>query len=80
MFDLTITLGNILTILAMGVAGFGFIWAMKSDIKVLLGRLDNVEGAVAKLTDALIQLARQEVRLDAHADRISRLEGQERQT
>jgi hypothetical protein len=79
MFDLTITLGNILTILAMGVAGFGFIWAMKSDIKVLLGRLDNVEGAVAKLTDALIQLARQEVRLDAHADRIARLEDRERQ-
>lgn len=79
MFDSTITLGNVLTIVTMGVAGFGFVWTMKSDIKVLLQRLDKVEGAMAKLTEALVQLARQEVRLDAHADRISRLEDRERQ-
>jgi hypothetical protein len=80
MFDFTITLGNALTIVTMGVTGLGFVWTMKAEIKVLVQRLDNVEGAMAKITDALIQLARQEVRLDAHADRISRLEGQERQT
>jgi hypothetical protein len=79
MFDFTITLGNALTIVTMGVTGLGFVWTMKAEIKVLVQRLDNVEGAMAKITDALIQLARQEVRLDAHADRISRLEGQERQ-
>lgn len=74
MFDLTITLGNVLTMATMAVAGFCFVWTMKGDLQVFGSRLDKLEKVMDKVTDALVQLARQEVRLDSHAERISRLE------
>lgn len=73
-FDLTVTLGNVLTILSMAIAGFAFVLSMKSELKVFGQRMDKVEGVMGRVTDALVQLARQEARLDAHAERISRIE------
>ena len=84
MFDMTVTLGNLLTIVAMAIAGLGFVWTMKGELRAfegelhaISGRLAGVEGVMSKVTDALVQLAAQGARLDAHADRISRLERSE---
>jgi len=73
-FDGTISLGNILTIVSIAATGFAFIMTMKGDVKLLSARLDKVDAIMSKVTDALIQIARQEERLDHHAKRIEHLE------
>jgi hypothetical protein len=73
-FDTTITLGNILTIFAMAGSVYFFIMTMRGDLRVLGQRLTSVEVSMSQVTLALVQLAKQEARLDAHADRINRLE------
>ena len=73
-FDTSITLGNVLTIFAMGASVYFFIMTMRGDLRVLGQRLTSVEVGMSQVTLALVQLAKQEARLDAHADRISRLE------
>ena len=77
-FDTTITLGNLLTIAAMAASVYFFIMTMKADLRVMSQRLTSVEIGMSQVTLALVQLAKQEARLDAHADRIKFLEGQER--
>ena len=73
-FNPTISLGNIINIIVIA-GGIGMlIVTMKNDLNSLKGRLDNVEILIGKLADALIQLATQEVRLDAHDKRLDRLE------
>lgn len=83
--DLTITLGNVLTIVGMAVASFVFLWSIRSQVAVInseirsfVGRLDKIDSAMTRLTEALIQLSRQEARLDAHADRLKSLEAERR--
>ena len=78
MFDATVTLGNVLTIVGMGVAGIAFVLAMKGELRVFAQRLDKLESVMGRVTEALVELARQEVRLDAHADRIKNLEQERR--
>ena len=64
------------------LGGFGFFaMGLKSDIKIfgqaLLNierRLNTVEQSLNATNQALIQIAKQEVRLDHHAERISDLE------
>jgi hypothetical protein len=73
-FDATISLGNLLTIVAMVGSVYFFIMTMRGDLRVLGQRLTSVEVGMAQVTLALVQLAKQEARLDAHADRISRIE------
>jgi hypothetical protein len=73
-FDTTITLGNVITIITMAGSVYFFIMTMRGDLRVLGQRLTNVEVSVSQVTLALVQLAKQEARLDAHADRINRLE------
>lgn len=77
-FDTTITLGNVLTMITMGGSVYFFIMTMKSDLRLLSARLTSVEVNMTQVTVALVQLAKQEARLDAHADRISRIEQERR--
>ena len=77
-FDTTITLGNLLTIVAMAGSVYFFIMTMRGDLRVLSQRLTSVEVGMSQVTIALVQLAQVGARLDAHADRIKFLEGQER--
>ena len=77
-FDTTITLGNILTILTMGGSVYFFIMTMKADLRLMSQRLTSVEVNMSQVTLALVQLAKQEARLDAHADRINRMEQERR--
>jgi hypothetical protein len=81
MFDFQVTLGNVLQILS--IVG-GWIWIvsnLKSEIKILVNsligikeRLTAVEISVTALNKATVELARQEVRLDSHAERLVDLE------
>jgi hypothetical protein len=73
-FDSTITLGNLITIVTMAGSVYFFIMTMKADLRVMSQRLTSVEVGMSQVTLALVQLAKQEARLDAHADRISRIE------
>ena len=78
MFDATVTLGNILTLVGMGVTGLAFVLSMKGELRVFAQRLDKLESVMGRVTDALVELARQGVRLDAHAERIKNLEQERR--
>lgn len=73
-FDGSVTLGNILTIISIVGAGFVFVMTMRADLSALGLRVEKVEGIMSKVIDALIQLAKQEERLDSHAQRLRRLE------
>ena len=81
MFSLEITLGNILTVVSMAIIGLGFLFTIKSEVKLLAQalasldrRLNTVEQALVALNQATIQLARQEVRLDSHEQRFQDIE------
>lgn len=77
-FEGTITLGNVLTIASILTGGLVFLFTLRADLNALHGRVARVEtgleAGLSKMTDELIQVAKQEERLNAHADRISRLE------
>lgn len=75
-FDWTITAGNIATVLTMFAGGVVFIVTLRADLITIGRRLERVESGMSQITDALIQLAKQEERLNAHADRLSRLENE----
>ncbi len=72
-FDPTISLGSIITAVAMLIGGIGFVWAMRGDIKLLAAsldfqskRLEKVENSMNKVTEILVDVAAQGARLDGH--------------
>lgn len=73
-FDASITLGNVLTMISIVGAGFVFVMTMHSNLTALGDRVGRVEGVMQQVTSALIQIAKQEERLNSHAERIARLE------
>ena len=73
-FDLTINIGNIITIITIAASIGALFIMMKYDLREVKQRLDKVEIVMGKVTDALVQLAVQEVRLDGHDKRLDRLE------
>lgn len=75
-FDPTISLGSLLTAVSVALGAIAFIWTMKSDIKGLDGRVGRIEETIAKVTETLVQLARQEARQDGLESRIGRAERQ----
>lgn len=71
MFDLTISLGNVLTIIAFLVGGIGFVYSIKGDTKVndlkytmLTAAMDDFKFEMKKLTDVVTQQALQTKRMD----------------
>lgn len=42
MFDLTVSMGNILQIIAMLIGGLAFLWRVESRVLILSNRLENI--------------------------------------
>lgn len=72
--DATVTFGNLLTILALVASVVAAFVAMRSQLQSVAARLASLEVISSKMTDAFVRLAQQEERLNAHSQRISRLE------
>ncbi|HLL28963.1 MAG TPA: hypothetical protein VKT73_15105 [Xanthobacteraceae bacterium] len=62
-FDWTVTLGNVLTILGFLVTGLVAILAMKQNIAILAIRMSTVEKTLSEISHAVLDLARQGERL-----------------
>lgn len=71
--EMTISIGNLLTILAFLVGGIGFVYTIRSDVGAQGQRLDAVESELRKLGEILIALGRQDERLTAMDRRIEDL-------
>ncbi len=72
-FDWTISLGNILTIVGFVGAGVSFVLFMRSDILVLANRVSNLEGATRELVQANLAFAEQKGRMETLDDRMNNL-------
>lgn len=73
-FDWSINVGHVLAAFGFILGASGIVWALRGDMKVLASRLTSVEATVIKLADILIQIGRQEERLNSHDRRITKLE------
>jgi len=69
-FDWTVNLGNIATIVTMFGAGIGFVYTMIGRIDAIAARLFLLEAEFKKLIDILVVQGRQEERLNAMDARI----------
>lgn len=72
--DWSVNIGHVLAALGFVLGASGVVWALRGDMKVLASRLSSVEATVIKLADILIQIGRQEERLNSHDRRITKLE------
>lgn len=80
MFDSTVTMGNLLQIIAMLLGGLYFIWVMEKKISILainhtnfserLTKIDIELQALAKIT---VEIARQDERMTAQDKRLQEL-------
>ena len=71
MLSWELTLGNVLNIVTIGAGAIMFIMAIKGKLELLNQnlsiidkRLTSVENAVSMISQATVQLAKQELRLD----------------
>lgn len=76
MIDLSINLGNLLTIAAFLLGGIGFAYSVKKDVKVSEIRLAMIDAQIEdfkqdirKLNEIVIALAKQDGRIDRIEDR-----------
>ena len=72
--DWTLDIGTILTIIGFVVGGVFIFSMMRADLQHMSKRLMAVEDSISKLTDVLVKVAVERERLDAHDQRIDRLE------
>lgn len=82
LFDRTINLGHILTFIGFLIAGVGVVVTVKSDIatvshdtKNLSEKITSIEKTVDKLTEVLVTIGKQEVRIDGIERRMTVIEG-----
>lgn len=80
-FDKTINLGHILTFVGFCFGGFSVVLALKSDIaavshdtKNLGEKISSIEKTVDKLTEVLVTIGKQEVRIDGIEKRMNVME------
>lgn len=85
MFDLTVNLGNLITIVSVAVGGIWFLANFRTDIQIIVQRLSQFDSELKnfdqrlakmadgldKLTEVLTRIARQEERLDGIDQRIN---------
>ena len=64
MLDLTIRLGDILTVIVIGCGGLLFLYTMRADLRILSSRVQNVEGKLGLITEILVKQAGHDARLD----------------
>ena len=73
-FDWSIKLGDVLTIVAIVAAALGFLYTLRGKVDAMDGRLKHVETELSAFVQALVQLARQDERLNSHDKRLSSIE------
>lgn len=74
-FDATVNLGQVLTLVSILGGGLAVVITLRADMRALVQRVTNIEHAVERQTEILVQINRQEVRLDSQEKRLERLEG-----
>lgn len=72
-FDWTLTLGNLLTVVGFCGAGVMFVLFMRSDMLVLANRVSNLEGAVRELVQINLTMAEQRGRLHTLEERVTQV-------
>ena len=70
LFDWSINLGHILTILAFVFGGLSFALTIRSDIGMIRNRIDLLDYEMKKIAEILVTLARQDERLNNLSKRI----------
>lgn len=82
LFDKTINLGHILTFVGFVLGGVSVVMALKTDIasishdtKNLGEKITSIEKTVDKLTEVLVTIGKQEVRIDGIERRMTVIEG-----
>ena len=80
MFDNTVTMGNLLQILAMMLGGLYFVWVMEKKISILTvtqtnltERLTKIDVELQQLTKIAIDIARQDERMSSQDTRMQEL-------
>lgn len=80
-FDWTVSIGHILTFLGFIFGGFGFVYAMRYEVRrvadgveAMKGRMQSVENELKKMSDVLVELGRQDERLNAMDRRLDDLQ------
>ena len=76
-FDWTINIGHVFTAFGLFLGAVGIVYAIRSDVRVIKAEIDQMKSDIALITGALVSIARQEERLNAHERRITRLEDME---
>lgn len=71
LFDWTIGIGQILTILSMIVVGLGFVYTLRGRMEGMSGRLASLEVDIKSLITILIQQGKHEERMTAMDSRIA---------
>jgi hypothetical protein len=71
MFDLTVNLGNVLTIIAFLTGGLGFVYTVRGKVEAIAFRLLSFENEIRRLTDILVVQGRQEERMNAMDARLA---------
>lgn len=72
--DWTINLSHVITVLGLVAGAIGIIYANRADISVIKVELNGIKEDLKAVAGALIQIAKQEERLNSHEKRITKLE------
>jgi hypothetical protein len=67
---LSVNLGNLLTMLTFLVGGVGFAYTIRGDVKITALRLTAVEKELADLRKVVVEIARQEERMNSMDQRM----------
>ncbi len=65
MFDWSIGLGNILTIVVLGAGGIGFVYTLRGRVDGLSARILLMEKELTKMVEVLVQQGRHDERMAA---------------
>lgn len=71
MFDWTVTLGNLLTVIGFAISGIAFVMMMRSDLRLLALRIDNVEETMKELAKSQYVISEQKGEIDGIRDRVN---------
>lgn len=72
-FEWTISLGNLLTVIAFFVSAITFVMFMRADIMVLSTRVTSLEAALRELVQANLAMAEQRGKLEQLDQRMNLL-------
>jgi hypothetical protein len=72
-FSPTIDLGHIVEAFVIAIGGLGVIYTLRNDVKTLKDDMSSVKTELEKITDVLVELGRQDERINAIDKRIDDL-------